>query len=160
MTTTPPPSVLFLCTGNSARSQIAEALLNVRGQGRFVAESAGSHPADRINPFAVEVLRSVGIDWAGHAPRGFEAIEGRRFDLVITVCDNAREACPILPGHPITAHWGMPDPAAVEGDEYRKREAFRSAFELIARRVDFLVGLSALSLDRLVFEEEVQKIGR
>jgi protein-tyrosine-phosphatase len=109
--------VLFLCTGNSARSQIAEAVLNRKGKGRFVAESAGSRPVERVNPAAVEVLREVGIDWRDRTPRGLAGLERERWDFVITVCDHAKEACPWFPGQPVLAHWGMPDPADVEGDE-------------------------------------------
>ena len=105
--------ILFLCTGNSARSQMAEALLNWKGKGRFEAHSAGSRPAAQVNPFAIATLREHGIPWAGHAPRGIDGLEREPWDFVVTVCDRAKEACPIFPGQPILAHWGMPD----SGDE-------------------------------------------
>jgi protein-tyrosine-phosphatase len=151
--------VLILCTGNSARSQIAEALFNRKGQERFVAASAGSRPAARVNPFAIEVLRESGIEWQGHQPRGMDGLEGERWDFVITVCDNARESCPVFPGQPILAHWGMPDPAAVEGDEETKRAAFRNALNLISRRIDLLLALPVEKLERLALQARVQAIG-
>lgn len=127
--------VLFVCTGNSARSQIAEALLNHRGGGRFRAESAGSSPAARVNPHALEVLREHGIEWSGHAPRGLDGLDREQWDIVITVCDHAKEACPVFPGQPVLAHWGVPDPAAVEGDVVAQRAAFQEALAAISRRV-------------------------
>ena len=151
--------VLFLCTGNSARSQIAEALLNRKAGGRFVAESAGSQPADRVNPYALEVLRESGVEWSGHPPRGLDGLEKTRWDLVITVCDQAREACPIFPGRPVIAHWGMSDPAAVEGTDAAKRAAFRQAFILINRRIDLLLALPLEKLDRLAAQAGVESIG-
>jgi protein-tyrosine-phosphatase len=150
---------LFLCTGNSARSQMAEAILNRKGGGRFRAESAGSQPAERVNPLAVEALSSAGIDWSGHAPRGLDGLEGREYDIIITVCDRAREACPIFPGRPIMAHWGMPDPAAVVGHDATKRRAFDTALQLISRRLDLMLALPAASLERMVLEQRVREIG-
>jgi arsenate reductase len=140
--------VLFLCTGNSARSQMAEAILNRKGQGRFIAESAGSHPAARVNPYAIEVLREGGIEWHGHPPRGLDGLDQVPWDFVITVCDLAREACPIFPGQPMLAHWRMPDPAAVEGDDQAKRAAFQNALTLISRRIDLLLALPVEKLER------------
>jgi arsenate reductase len=151
--------VLFLCTGNSARSQIAEAILNRKGRGRFIAESAGSHPASRVNPLAIQVLRESGIEWTGHQPRGLDGLDRIRWDFVITVCDHAKEACPIFPGQPLLAHWGMTDPAAVEGDERTKRAAFLGALTLISRRIDLLLALPVENLERLVLEARVQAIG-
>src|SRR5689334_8643056 len=107
--------LLFLCTGNSARSQMAEAILNHKGQGRWRAESAGSHPAAQVNPLAVATLKEHGVPWRGHAPRGVDGLERERWDFVITVCDNAKESCPVFPGHPARAHWGMPDPGDARG---------------------------------------------
>lgn len=160
---TMPPSrplqVLFLCTGNSARSQIAEAVLNHLGRGRFVAESAGSHPAARVNPFAITALREAGIEWAGHPPHGLEEIHGRTWDVVITVCDNAKEACPILPGQPVQAHWGMPDPAEVQGDEKRKRAAFSETLTLLARRIGLLLALPAEQLQGSTLRDRLNAIG-
>ena len=150
--------VLFLCTGNSARSQMAEALLNHKGRGRFHAESAGSHPAARVNPSAIRELEDHRIPWRGHPPRGLETVEGQDWDFVITVCDKAKEACPLFPGHPVLAHWGMPDPAEAVGDE-ATRTAFRDAFVLISRRLDLLVALPLEKLDRLAAELRVRDIG-
>ena len=154
-----PFRVLFLCTGNSARSQIAEAVLNRKGRGRFLAESAGSNPAQRVNPYAVRVLLDCGMDWRGHPPRGLAGLEREPWDFVITVCDRAREACPVFPGQPILAHWSMPDPAAVEGSEPTKQAAFVDALTLISRRVDLLLALPVEKLERLVLEARVQAIG-
>jgi arsenate reductase (thioredoxin) len=151
--------VLFLCTGNSARSQIAEAVLNHKGQGRFIADSAGSQPAERVNPYAIQVLRDSGIEWEGHPPRGLDGLERQSWDLVITVCDKAREACPIFPDQPIQAHWGMPDPAALEGDHLASQRAFRDAFTVISRRIDLLLALPVEKLERLALEAQLRAIG-
>lgn len=137
--------VLVLCTGNSARSQLAEALLATRGAGRVVAASAGSHPAARVNPYAVEVLATHGITWEGRVPRAVDAVAGEAFDLAITVCDDARDACPVLPGVAARAHWGMPDPAR-ETEPDRARAAFAATFAALARRVDALLALPLESL--------------
>jgi arsenate reductase len=151
--------VLFLCTGNSARSQIAETVLNRKGRGRFIAESAGSRPAERINPYAIDVLREGGIEWQGHPPRGLEGLDRKPWDFVITVCDKAREICPIFPGQPVLSHWGMPDPAAVEGGDTAKRAAFLDALTLISRRIDLLLALPVEKLERLALEARLQAIG-
>jgi len=151
--------LLFLCTGNSARSQMAEALLNWKGRGRFHAESAGSRPADRVNPHAIETLRDYDIPWAGHAPRSIDGLEREPWDFVITVCDRAKEACPLFPGRPILAHWGMPDPADVAGDEAAKRQAFEAAFLLLSRRIDLLLALPIERLQRLALEARLRAIG-
>ena len=151
--------LLFLCTGNSARSQMAEALLNWKGRGRFHAESAGSRPADRVNPHAIETLRDYDIPWAGHAPRGIDGLEREPWDFVITVCDRAKEACPIFPGQPILAHWGMPDPAEVVGDEAAKRQAFEAAFLSLSRRIDLLLAQPVEELERLALEARLRAIG-
>lgn len=127
-------SVLFLCTGNSARSQIAEAILTRRGKGRFRVGSAGVSPAPEVNPLAVETLREYGIDWTGRHPKTIDQVTDQPWDFVITVCDNAKESCPIFPGKPVFAHWGMQDPAEVTGDNERKREAFRLTALFLARR--------------------------
>jgi protein-tyrosine-phosphatase len=150
--------VLFLCTGNSARSQMAEAILNAKGQGRFRAESAGSRPAPRVNPFAVETMRAFRTEWAGHPPRGLDGLEREEWDFVITVCDRAKEACPIFPGQPVMAHWGMPDPAETIGDEAAKRAAFRDAFQLLSRRIDLLLALPFDKLERWALEARVRAI--
>jgi len=154
-----PLRVLILCTGNSARSQMAEAVLNQKGRGRFVAESAGSQPASRVNPYAIEALQEAGIDWQGRRPRGIDDLVTGNWDIVITVCDNAREACPIFPGQPALAHWGMEDPAAVEGDDEIKRRAFRDALQLISRRIDLMLALPAEKLERLALQERLRAIG-
>ena len=138
---TAPVRVLFLCTGNSARSQMAEALLNRKGEGRFHAESAGSRPAARVNPNAIRALADIGITWDGRAPRGIDGLEDEHWDLVITVCDNAREACPVFPGQPTFAHWGMDDPAEVEGSDEDVQRAFEAARDLLARRIDLLLSV-------------------
>jgi arsenate reductase (thioredoxin) len=151
--------VLFLCTGNSARSQIAEAVLNRKGAGRFIAESAGASPATKVNPYAIQALGDAGIEWLGHPPRGLGGLDRERWDFVITVCDRAKEACPVFPGQPVVAHWGMSDPAAVGGDEAVKRAAFFDALTLINRRIDLLLALPVEKLDRLVVEARVRAIG-
>jgi arsenate reductase len=154
-----PFRVLILCTGNSARSQIAEALLARRGAGRFEVVSAGSQPAAQVNPFAVRVLAEAGIPWEGKVPKGLAGFDQQPWDFVITVCDRAREACPIFPGTPILAHWGMPDPAGVEGDEQAKLRAFRDTLMVLARRIDLLLALPIEKLERLILEGEVRGIG-
>ena len=154
-----PLRVLILCTGNSARSQMAEAILNQKGRGRFVAESAGSQPAARVNPYAVEALRESGIDLKGRRPRGIDDLGSSSWDIVITVCDRAKEACPIFPGQPALAHWGMEDPAAVEGNDETKRRAFREALQLISRRIDLMLALPAEKLERLALQERLRAIG-
>lgn len=120
---------------------MAEALLNVRGKGRILAESAGSRPAARVNPHAVEALTKVGIEWRGHVPRGIDNLRHAAWDVVITVCDNAKEACPIFPGHPLMAHWGMDDPADATGTEEERQRAFDTACALLTRRIDAMLAL-------------------
>lgn len=144
-----PLRLLFLCTGNSARSQIAEALLNRKAKGRIVAESAGSQPAARVNPLAIETLKDYGIEWTGHAPRSVEGLEREPWDFVVTVCDNARESCPVFPCQPVLAHWGMPDPALVEGGDTAKRAAFRDTYVALDRHIDQLL---ALPLERMALK--------
>jgi arsenate reductase (thioredoxin) len=144
--------LLFLCTGNSARSQMAEAILNAKGQGRFEAASAGSHPAARVNPYALETLREFRIPWSGHAPRRVDELGAEPWDCGITVCDRAKESCPIFPGQPVVAHWGMPDPADVAGDDATQRVAFRDAFLLLNRRIELLLALPTDKLERLALE--------
>jgi len=140
-----PFRLLFLCTGNSARSQMAEALLNAKGKGRFEAASAGSRPAAKVNPYALATLREFNIPWSGHPPRSIDGLEREHWDFVVTVCDRAKEACPIFPGQPVLAHWGMPDPAEAEGDDVAKRAAFRNAFLDLSRRIDLLLALPDLA---------------
>ena len=150
--------ILFLCTGNSARSQIAEALVATRASDRFDAASAGSKPAARVNPLAVEVLRQVGIDWSGREPKGLDAVGSQPWDVVITVCDRAKEACPIFPGRPATAHWGMEDPAEVGGTEDERLRAFTFTRQLLARRIDLLLALPIEKLDQLSLERQLGSI--
>lgn len=154
-----PLRVLILCTGNSARSQIAEALLATKGVGRFAAASAGSRPAERVNPFAVRVLAEAGIDWRGKRPRGMDGLETEPWDFVITVCDRAKESCPFFPGRPVLAHWGMPDPAEVQGSDEVKLAAFRDTLITLGRRIDLLLALPVEKLERLALERRVRDIG-
>jgi arsenate reductase len=150
--------VLFLCTGNSARSQIAEALLNRDGAGRFAAESAGTEPAPRVNPGAIETLAAAGIEWRGHPPQSVDALDRKAWDLVVTVCDDAKESCPIFPAGPVIAHWGMPDPAAVQGDPATKRAAFEGTLEVLRRRIAALVQLPVEKLARPALKARVREI--
>ena len=150
--------VLFLCTGNSARSQMAEAILAQKGRKQFEVGSAGSHPAAEVNPMAVEVLSEVGIDWAGKNPKSIDAVINADWDLIITVCDRAKEACPVFPGRPLTAHWGMSDPAEIEDPELRRR-AFREAMTLVSRRIDLMLALPFWKLERLALEGRIRAIG-
>jgi arsenate reductase (thioredoxin) len=152
--------VLFLCTGNSARSQIAEKILNRKGRGRFVAESAGSQPAAHVNPLAVETLERHGYFWTGGRPRGLDGLAEQDWDFVITVCDRAKEACPFFPGQPVIAHWGMPDPAGVTGTDDEKRRAFDDTLLTISRRLDLFLALPIDKLSRLALENRVKDIGR
>jgi arsenate reductase len=155
-----PLRVLFVCTGNSARSQMAEAVLNRKGRGLFEAHSAGSNPAERVHPLAIAALREAGLDWSGHPPRGLEGLDQESWDFIITVCDNARESCPIFPGQPVLAHWGMADPAAAEGNERSRRAAFASALALISRRIDLLLALPFEKVERMAWQARVEAIAR
>lgn len=160
---TPPYNVLFLCTGNSARSVMAEALLNVLGDGRFKAFSAGSFPSGKVQPLAAELAQAFGYhaplrskSWDEFAQPGAPAI-----DMVITVCDNAAgEVCPVWPGQPVTAHWGVPDPVAAEGDEEARRRAFEAAWLRLRRRIDLLLALPLEKLDRLALQQQLRAIGQ
>jgi arsenate reductase (thioredoxin) len=138
---------------------MAEALLNHKGKGRFHAESAGSRPAARVNPYAIAALQQSGIRWAGHEPRTVDGLERERWDFVITVCDRAKESCPYFPGQPIIAHWGMEDPADVEGSDEAKARAFGLALFTLARRIDLLLALPIDKLQRLALESRVRAIG-
>jgi arsenate reductase len=159
-----PYNVLFLCTGNSARSVLAEAILNHRGGGRFKAYSAGSHPVGRVNPFAIDLLRQALIETAGLRSKSwdeFAAPGAPPLDFVFTVCDNAAgEVCPMWPGQPMTAHWGLPDPAAVPGTDEDKARAFRDTYVMLDRRIGLFTSLPIASLDRLTLGERVRAIGR
>jgi arsenate reductase (thioredoxin) len=147
-----PLNVLFLCTANSARSIMAEALLNHLGGERFSAHSAGSHPGGTVNPLALETLKESGLPTDGLRSKGWDEFavpEAVPMDFILTVCDNAAgEACPIWPGKPVTAHWGVPDPAAVAGSDEQKRAAFRQAALILRRRIELLVSLPAERLDK------------
>jgi protein-tyrosine-phosphatase/N-acetylglutamate synthase-like GNAT family acetyltransferase len=151
--------VLFICTGNSARSQIAEALLNAWGGGRFLADSAGARPAERVHPMAVEVLRGAGIEWRGHVPRGIDEVAAREWDLVVTVCDHAREVCPVLPGQPAMAHWSLPDPAGASGTVAERRRAFLDVFALVRDRIGAMMALPVEALDRPTLARRVTELG-
>jgi arsenate reductase len=155
-------NVLFLCTGNSARSILAEALLNVLGQGRFRAFSAGSHPSGRVQPIAAELAQSMGYPsealrskpWDEFADAGAPAM-----DMIITVCDNAAgENCPVWPGHPAVAHWGVADPAVVEGSEDVRRHAYLDAMTALRRRIELLVALPSDKLERLTVSHALREI--
>lgn len=151
--------MLFVCTGNSARSQMAEAVLNRKGRGNFEAHSAGSAPAARVNPLAVDALGEAGLEWGGRPPRSLDGLDREHWDIVITVCDNARESCPVFPGQPVVAHWGMPDPAAVEGPDHARRAAFAQALALISRRIDLLLALPFEKVERMALEARIRAIG-
>jgi len=157
-------NVLFLCTGNSARSILAEALLNQAGRGTFKAYSAGSHPKGEVHPLALEQLRKAKLPASGYRSKSwseFSAPDAPRLDFVFTVCDNAaNEVCPIWPGQPMTAHWGVPDPAAVEGTEEVKQKAFLTAFIQLQRRIDLFLSLPMKSLDRLSLQQKLRDIGK
>jgi protein-tyrosine-phosphatase len=159
-----PFNVLFLCTGNSARSIIAEAYLNAAGKGRYVAHSAGSHPAGAVNPYALELLRKNRIDAADLRSKSWDefALPGApELDFVFTVCDNAAgEVCPVWPGQPMTAHWGIGDPAAVQGSDEVKRRAFLRAFSELSTRINLFMSLPLDKLDRLVLKKKLDEIGR
>ncbi|WP_428535781.1 arsenate reductase ArsC [Rhodopila sp.] len=159
-----PFNVLFLCTGNSARSILAETLLNHWGQGRFQGFSAGSFPSGVIHPFALGLLRSLELPTEGVRSKSwneFARSGAPVMDFVFTVCDQAAgEVCPIWPGQPITAHWGMPDPAAVDGSDVERWQAFRATFRGLENRIKIFVALPVASLDRMSLASKVQAIGR
>ena len=157
-------SVLILCTGNSARSILGEVLFNVMGKGKFIAHSAGSQPAGRVNPYALELLQQQGHDVATLRSKNwdeFAALGAPEIDFIFTVCDNAAgETCPIWPGKPFTAHWGIPDPVAVQGDEAVRRAAFKMAYQQLARRIQLFMSLPFESLDKLTLQQKLAEIGR
>jgi arsenate reductase len=157
-------NVLFLCTGNSARSILAEGLLNELGRGRFRAFSAGSHPKGSVHPLALRELQTLRIPTDGFRSKAWDefATPGVPvMDFVFTVCDQAAgEVCPVWPGQPMTAHWGMPDPAAVEGSDEVKARAFRDAAVTLKRRIELLIALPMAALDRLAIQKQVRDIGQ
>lgn len=159
-----PYNVLFLCTGNAARSIMGEAILNREGKGRFKAYSAGSHPKDEINPNTLRLLGSLNYDASEFRSKSWDELAGfgaPEFDFVFTVCDNAAgEACPVWPGQPMTAHWGIADPAAATGNEAEIGFAFKEAYRLLHQRITIFASLPIASLDRLSLAAKLRDIGR
>ena len=157
-------SVLFLCTGNSARSILAEAILNREGAGRFSAYSAGSHPKGMVHPYALDLLLKLNYptqEFRSKSWDEFAAAAAPKFDFVFTVCDSAAaEVCPVWSGHPMTAHWGIPDPAAAEGTEAERRLAFADAYRMLKNRIGVFISLPIGSLDRLSLQKRLNDIGR
>ena len=157
-------NVLFLCTGNSARSILAESIMNKLGKGRFRAFSAGSHPSGRVNPLALDLLERLDFPTEGLRSKSWDEFAGMgriHFDFVVTVCDNAAaEACPVWPGHPLTAHWGIPDPAAVQGTAMQKQSAFSQAYESMERRIKLLLSVPMASIDQIRIKERMDAIGQ
>ena len=156
-------NVLFICTHNSARSILAEGLLNSLGRGRFVAYSAGSQPGGSVNPFALKTLERLRIPTDGYRSKDwaeFSQPHAPQMDFVFTVCDNAAgEVCPVWPGQPMTAHWGIPDPAAFEGTDEEKSRVFWDAAVILKRRIELMLALPMQSLDRLAIQREIKDIG-
>jgi arsenate reductase (thioredoxin) len=157
-------NVLFLCTGNSARSIIAEALINHLGKGRFKGYSAGSFPRGQVHPLALELIEKAGLSTRGLRSKNWDEFArpgAPEMDFVFTVCDQAAgEVCPVWPGNPVTAHWGVPDPAAVEGSEGEKRRAFRDAFQRLETRIKLFVALPIEKLDRMALAHRTAEIAR
>ena len=157
-------NVLFLCTGNSARSIVAEAILNAEGKGRFKAFSAGSHPSGKVHPFAIELLQQRRYPIEVLRSKSWDELaapDARELDFIFTVCDNAAgEVCPIWPGKPISAHWGVDDPAAVEGSDEDKRKAFVKAFAVLQRRISLFASLQLDQLDRFSLQTKLRDIGK
>jgi protein-tyrosine-phosphatase len=157
-------NVLFLCTGNSARSILAEAYLNTRGRGRFTGYSAGSHPAGKVNPFALEILEKNQIDTSNLRSKNWDEFArpgAPRMHFVFTVCDQAaREVCPVWPGQPVTAHWGVDDPARVAGADAEKRQAFMRAFAVLSTHINLFSNLPLDKLGRLIVKSKLDEIGR
>jgi arsenate reductase (thioredoxin) len=160
----PKYKVLFLCTGNSARSIMAEAILNQKGMPRFQAYSAGSHPSGQVRPEALRQLETAHLPTSGLRSKSWDEFakpDAPGLDFVFTVCDNAaNEVCPVWPGQPMTSHWGVPDPAAVHGSAEQVQKAFREAFFLLDRRISLFLNLPLASIDRLSLKGEIDKIGR
>ena len=156
-------NVLFLCTGNSARSIMAEAILNAKGGPDFTAYSAGSHPAGKVHPAALKQLESAGISTQGLRSKSWDEFEqsgAPSLDFVFTVCDNAaKEVCPVWPGHPTTAHWGIPDPAAERTSPAATEQAFKDAFFLLDRRIGLFLSLPIAKLDEVALKKELRNIG-
>ena len=156
-------NVLFICTGNSARSIMAEGLLNSLGRGRFIANSAGSHPTGVVNPFALDALAELHVPTDGFRSKNWDEFaqpDSPPLDFVFTVCDKAAgEMCPVWPGQPMTAHWGVPDPAAVEGSDEVKRRVFKDAVIILKRRIELMLSLPLTSLDTMSLQRELKNIG-
>jgi arsenate reductase len=161
--TDPVYNVLFLCTANSSRSILAEALLNREGKGKFRAYSAGSQPRGAVNPFALELLKRLNYPTAGLRSKSWHEFTepgAAEFDFIFTVCDDAAgEACPVWPGKPATAHWGIADPAAVQGTDAEKAAAFTETFRMLSRRIETFAALPLASLDRLALQAKLREIG-
>lgn len=157
-------NVLFLCTGNSARSILAEAILRKEGGGRFNAFSAGSHPKGEVHPFALELLRSLGHNTSFARSKSWDEFalpDAPKMDFVFTVCDSAaNEACPVWPGQPMTAHWGIPDPAAADGTDAERHLAFADAYRQLSNRITAFLSLPIASIDRMSLETKLREIGR
>jgi arsenate reductase (thioredoxin) len=157
-------NVLFLCTGNSARSIMAEAILNFKGKPRFTAYSAGSHPTGAVRPEALALLQSGRVPTDGLRSKDWQEFSkpgAPKLDFVFTVCDNAaKEVCPVWPGQPMTAHWGAPDPAAVKGTPKEVERAFREAFTILERRIGLFLSLPLASIDKMALKKEVDRIGQ
>ncbi len=157
-------NVLFLCTGNSARSILAEAILNKTGKGKFAAHSAGSMPKGDVNPNAIALLQRLGFATGKFRSKSWEEFatpDAPKMDFVFTVCDDAaNEVCPVWPGQPMTAHWGVPDPAAVKGNETTIAQAFRDAFLALRRRIELFTNLPVASLDRMALKKRLDAIGK
>lgn len=160
----PTQHVLFLCTGNSARSIFAEVTTNAMANGRFIAYSAGSHPSGRVNPMTIELLQKNRLPTAGLRSKNWNEYaqpDAPKLDFVFTVCDDAAgETCPLWPGQPITAHWGVEDPAAVEGDDEAKRRAFLKAFTTLRRRIELFLSLPHGKIDKLALGQRLSAIGK
>jgi len=157
-------NVLFLCTGNSARSILAESIINKWGKGQFRGFSAGSHPTGRVNPLALNLLKHFDFPTEGLRSKSWDEFSGGKgmhFDFILTVCDNAAgEACPVWPGHPITAHWGIPDPAAIDGTEMEKKIAFSQAFKAMERRIKLFLSLPIAGIDQIRMKQQIDAIGQ
>ena len=157
-------NVLFLCTGNSARSVLAEAILNKIGQGKFHAHSAGSQPKGAVNPNTIRLLQGLGYDTSAYRSKSWHEFAkpgAPALDFVFTVCDDAAgETCPVWPGQPMTAHWGVPDPAAVSGSEAEIALAFSNAYRMLLRRIEIFTALPLASVDRLSLQKKLKEIGR
>jgi arsenate reductase (thioredoxin) len=150
-----PFRVLFVCTGNSARSQMAEAILSSRGAGRFTAESAGAQPAGRVSRRAVAALAELGIDWTGKTPRTVDGLEAREWDLVVTVCDSARQACPVFTAARAVAHWDLPDPMDALGTDDEVREVFRRSRDTVAELIERLLALPVEAMPPRTLAQQV-----